>query len=301
MHGAEGRAAESPDGVWNAAWAGLFGLTSSGAPGLDSLRERPAYQRLAQSWGGLPPAELALSTRPAIALEGVRNAASGMPLLAPGALLEAAGEELAATVHQTATPADLPFHLGATSVCLDGSASPLYLAEPRLVRGLAPWSARTGMVQAIVYRAGAASTPATVEVREAAPGILPNGVFRPGLPCPVNQANGVPPGAYLEVYGSGLGAGTAPQHNGVGPGEPVEAAVRPSAWLDIFEIPVLYSGLYPAAPGGLSDQCAYSVGSRAGAGRVAADATRDVQQWAPLADHWRTGRARAGARGPRQR
>jgi uncharacterized protein (TIGR03437 family) len=249
VHGADGKAAESPDGVWNAAWGGLFGLARTGAPGLDSLRERPVYQRLAQSWGGLPPAELSLGARPEIGTQSVRNAASGLPLLAPGALLEVAGKTLTASVRQTATPSDLPFHLGATSVCVDGSASPLYFAEPEIVRGLTPWSVRTGAVQAIIYRAGVATTPAMVEVREAAPGILPNGVFRPGLPCPVNEANGAPPGAYMEVYGTGLGPGTAPQQNGVGPIAAVESAVRPSARLGIYEIPVVYSGLFPGAPG----------------------------------------------------
>ena len=250
VHGPGGRQAEgSPDGVWNAAWTGLFGLTKTGVEGLDSLRERPAYQQLAQVWGGFPPAELTLSGRPVIAADGVRNAASGMPLLAPGALLEAAGEELAAGVAQTVTPMDLPFHLGATSVCLDGEAAPLLLAEPSLARGITPWSVRPGVASAVVFRAGAASSPAEVEVREAAPGILSGAVYRPGLPCPVNEDNGVPPGAYLEVYGTGLGAAMAPQQNGIAPGAAVGALLQPSAWLGPYVIPVLYSGLFPGAPG----------------------------------------------------
>jgi uncharacterized protein (TIGR03437 family) len=227
----------------------LFGLTTTGIPGLDSLRERPAYQELARVWGGLPPAELTLGARPVIAADGVVNAASGMPLLAPGALLEAFGEELAASVKQSVTPANLPFHLGATSVCMAGEAAPLLLAEPGMVRGLTPWSLEPGVANAVAFRAGAASAPADVEVREAAPGILSSAVFRPGLPCPVNEDNGAPPGAYLEVYGTGLGAGLAPQVNGIGPGAPVGASVQPKAWLGPYAIPVLYSGLFPGAPG----------------------------------------------------
>jgi uncharacterized protein (TIGR03437 family) len=250
FHGPAGRpSGSSPDGVVNEAWTGLFGLTRSGAPGLDSLRARPAYERLAQIWHGLVPAELSFAGPPLIAAGGFRNAASGAAMLAPGGLFEASGNELSAAARQTSTPSDLPFHLGTTSVCFDGVASPLFLAEPGLVRGLAPWSAKLGSARAMVYRAGAASAPAAVEIREAAPGILPNGVFRPGLPCPVNEANGVPPGSYLEVYGSGLGAPAAPQQNGIAPEAPLESAVLPSARLGPFPIPVLYSGLFPGAPG----------------------------------------------------
>ncbi len=232
QHGAAGRAAPaSPDGFYNAAWAGLFGLRRSGAPGLDALRLRPAYHALAAVWSGFAPPELSLADPPAIS--SARNAASGGELLAPATLFEIAGESLAGLPAQTLTPADPPYFLGATSVCFDGAASPLYLAEPGLVRGVTPASTRNGAAQAIVFRAGAASAPAAVEVRPAAPGILPNGVFRPGLPCPVNQANGVPPGAYLELYGSGLGAGAEP----------------PLASLGEADVPVVYSGPVPGAPG----------------------------------------------------
>lgn len=250
VHGAGGREEEaSPDGFFNAAWAGLFGLTRSGAPGLDSLRPRPAYHALAGVWGGFTPAELAAGEPPAVDAEGLRNAASGGGVLAPGALLEVVGAGFAGSTRQTLRPADLPFHLGAVSLCFDGAAGPLYLAEPDLLRGVVPWSARTGVGQAVVFRAGEASMPATAEVRPAAPGILPSGVFRPGLPCPVNEANGAPPGAYLEIYGSGLGAATAPQESGVGPAEPVAAARLPGVTLADGAIPVLYSGLLAGAPG----------------------------------------------------
>ena len=232
VHGTDGRdQAASPDGRLNLGWTGLFGLVRSGAPGLDSLRPRPAYHALAGVWGGFAPAGLSVVSRPAIT--GIRNAASGMDLLAPGALLEVLGEGLAGRSLQTTTPIDPPFFLGATSLCLDGAASALYLAEPELIRGVAPSTARSGAAQAVVFRAGAASGPAAVEMRDAAPGILSRGVFRPGLPCPVNEANGVPPGAYLEVYGSGLGSGLA----------------SPEARLGGESIPVLYSAAVPGALG----------------------------------------------------
>ncbi|MEZ5395562.1 MAG: hypothetical protein R2724_22490 [Bryobacterales bacterium] len=250
VHGAAGEVAEgSPDGVWNPAWAGLFGLTRTGAPGLDALRERPSYQELAEVWGGLAPGELTLDHGPSIAQDGIRNAASGQPTIAPGGLFEVVGDALSARTLQTGTPADLPFYLGATSVCLGGEASPLYLAEPGLVRGVTPWKARVGTEEALVFRAGAASVPTPVETLEASPGILTDGVFQPGLPCPVNEANGVPPGAYLEVYGSGLGNGAASQADGVAPSAPVGVLEMPTAWLGPYQTPVLYAGLFPGTPG----------------------------------------------------
>ncbi|MCB1022003.1 MAG: hypothetical protein KDC27_18875, partial [Acidobacteria bacterium] len=250
VHGAGGELASgSPDGVWNPAWAGLLGLSATGAPGLDSLRQRPAYQELAEAWSGLAPAELTLDHGPSVAEDGFRNAASASPALAPGALFEVVGDALSARMLQSASPADLPFYLGSTSVCLGGEASPLYLAEPGLVRGVTPWEARAGTEQAVVFRAGAASLPTPVEIFDASPGILTSGVFQPGLPCPVNEANGVPPGAYLEVYGSGLGNGAAPQLDGVAPSAPVEVLQMPTAWLGPYQTPVLYAGLFPGTPG----------------------------------------------------
>jgi hypothetical protein len=83
----------------------------------------------------------------------------------------------------------------------------------------------------LVYRAGTPSNVVSVEVREAAPGILDRGVLEAGRPCPLSVTSGVRPGAYLEIYGTGLNGAV------------------PRAFLGSRELFVLYSGLAPGIAG----------------------------------------------------
>jgi uncharacterized protein (TIGR03437 family) len=202
------------------AWFGLFGLLATDVPGLDALRPRPAFTVVAEEWGGkLPPGWPAFEA-PRLAPGGVVNAGSLAPLLAPGGLLSLFGEELV----ETSFPE-------LTSVCVGSRPVPLLLADPRQINGLLPSQTPLGPAPALVYRAGAASNVVSVEVREAAPGILDRGVLESGKPCPVSVASGVRPGAYLEIYSTGLN----------GP--------APRCFLGSRELPVLYSGPIPGVGG----------------------------------------------------
>lgn len=250
LHGTDSRPlAAAPDGAFHPAWTGLFGAVRSGAPGLDSLRARPAYAALAARWGGVPPAELTHGGAPRVAPGGVQHATTGFSNVARGGLVSVRGSELGFSSRQTADPAALPLNLGPVSVCLAGRPVPLYYAGASEIRGQAPWDAPLGEQRATVFRGGAASAPVETTVREAAPGILPRGVFRPGRPCPVDETNGVPAGSYLEVYGTGLGpAAGVPMQSGFAPGDALPTSDPPRARLDGALLETLYSGLYPAAP-----------------------------------------------------
>lgn len=239
----------APDAHWNPAWAGLFGVVRTGSPGLDSLRARPAYFALAQAWGGEPPAELSLVGSPSLARDRILNGASGFPTAARGGLLSVEGAALSATSLDARSVAPLPPRLGAASLCVDGHPAPLYHVDSERMRAQAPWEAADGPAEVVAYRAGVASNPGTVEIRRLAPGLLPGGVFRPGLPCPVDEFNGVPAGSVLEVYGSGLGEGVAALETGAAAAAPMQTAVTPGARLNGRQLEVLYSGLFPGAAG----------------------------------------------------
>jgi len=250
-HGTGGRpASASPDGFFNAGWTGLFGTTRTGLEGLDTLRPREAFFALARAWGGSTPDELSLPRRPRIGLDGLRNTASGFAILARGGLLSLHGEDLAVRASGSASPGNLPLHLGVVSACMDGRPIPLHHADPQEVRGQVPWDVGRGDRTAFVYRAGAASNPATAQVEAAAPGILRGGVLRAGLPCPVDEFNGVRPGEFLEVYSTGLGApASVALDTGEAVDEPTATAGAPRASWRGRRFPVAYSGLFPGVAG----------------------------------------------------
>jgi hypothetical protein len=94
-----------------------------------------------------------------------------------------------------------------------------------------------------------ASNVISVEVRDLAPGILERGVVQAGRPCPVGTSNGVRPGTYLEIYGTGLGGGPSGLATGVAPVVARELGSWPRVFLGSRELRVLYSGLVPGLVG----------------------------------------------------
>ena len=237
-----------PDSYRNPAWFGLFRAESSAMAGFDTLRPREAHFALAQIWGGLPPEELSAAGDPIINEGGVVGTAGLRPAVVPGGLVSLRGEGFAFRSRSAGTTV-LPNQLGPVSACLQGEAVPLLFADQTEVRGQAPWATPLGVAEALVYRAGVASNVATVEVAAAAPGIFDRGVYRAGLPCPVDEANGVRPGSYLEVYGSGLGPATAELGSGFAPAGGVLTLNVPRGRLGSETIPVVYSGLLQGVVG----------------------------------------------------
>ena len=237
-----------PDNYRNPAWFGLFQAESSATAGFDTLRPREAYFALAHAWGGFPPEELSATGDPVTNEGGVVGTAGGRPTVAPGGLISLEGEGFALGPHSAGTTM-LPNHLGPLSACLGGEPVPLLFADQTEVRGQVPWTMPRGVAEALVYRAGVPSNVVTVEVAAAAPGIFDRGVYRPGLPCPVDEANGVRPGGYLAVYGSGLGPVTAEVGSGFAPAGGVLTLNVPQGRLGSESIPVVYSGLLEGVVG----------------------------------------------------
>ncbi len=100
-----------------------------------------------------------------------------------------------------------------------------------------------------MYRGGIPSSPATTEISEHAPAIFDRGVFRAGLPCPVNERNGVKAGNYLEIYSTGLGRVAAASVNGVAYDEALPTVQPQVVTLGGRELPVVYAGVLPGVVG----------------------------------------------------
>jgi uncharacterized protein (TIGR03437 family) len=241
-------AVESAGGAFHPGWSGLLGVARGAVEGLDTLRPREAYFALAKEWGGTPPLGLSGVGSPLIEPGGVRNAASGFETLAPGSLFTIVGEHLGAGGEVAGGP-DLPYQLGDASVCVERRPAPLYFADDSEIRGQVPWETAPGSRQVTVYRGGSASQAAAAEVISHAPGVFEGAVLQPGLPCPIDGANGVRAGGYLEVYGTGLGSLSAAVATGRSAVETGSLAVPPQASLDDRELEVVFSGLLAGTAG----------------------------------------------------
>ena len=237
-----------PDGRHHAEWMGLFETSPTAAAGLDRIDPRPAYFALAEVWGGRPPGEISLPDPPEIDREGVVNPADGGPRIAPGGLISLRGGGLAGQ-RLSSGGGRLPFQLGATSVCLAGRPVPLLHADAAEIRGQAPWETAAGAGEIIAYRAGVPSNVATAEMFEPAPAVFERGVFRPGLPCPVNERNGVKAGTYLEIYSTGLGPVASAAVNGLAFDGALPTVGPQLVTLGGRELPLLYAGVLPGVVG----------------------------------------------------
>ena len=237
-----------PDKRLHPEWMGLFTARTTALRGLDSLRPRPAYFALAEQWAGSPPDELTMAGPPLIDPGAISATSSTQKALAPGGLVTFRGTEFASEI-RFAEAGNLPLQLGPVSACASRLPLPLQYADEGELRGQVPWNSPTGALSAVIYRAGVASNAASLEVVPSAPAIFDRGVFRPSLPCPVDDQNGVRPGTYLEVYATGLGLVSGPVVNGLAPTESLLTAENPAAILGGRPIRVLYSGLLPGVAG----------------------------------------------------
>lgn len=246
-------APHSPDGTLNASWLGLFRVERSGLAGLDTLRPRQSYFDLAQAWGGASSGtvfeEFSMAEPPRIETDGVRTTGTSFGFLSRGSLATVRGEHLAFSARQTGSAAKLPPGLGPVSLCIGRRPAPLYYADEVEIRGQVPWDAPAPSADAVVFRAGVASNRLTVPMLAATPSIFPNGVMRPDRPCPVNVDNGVRPGSELQIYGTGLGPGTAALATGASSRQAAPTITSPQAWLNGRSIPVLRSMLFPGVAG----------------------------------------------------
>jgi uncharacterized protein (TIGR03437 family) len=227
---------------------------------------------------------------PAVAPGGVINSASfskdvtgrGSPV-APGSLVSIFGSFPGATP-QTAQNVPLPASLGGISVTFNGISAPLSWVSPngtfpvinaQLPFGVLPGGETSGAASVVVTVNGVPSSPTSVSVTPAAPGIFtipPNGLGNAVLVFndPVDQiykiaapvsdsatfgypAAAVPRGQTAYFYATGLGAMNPPVSDGTGglgaPPVAHSAVATPAVLVGGITAQVQFAGQAPGYPG----------------------------------------------------
>jgi len=188
---------------------------------------------------------------PSIVANGVVSSASFQPLISPGSLATISGANLATSTTPGAA-APLPATLAQASVTVNGRAAPLLYASPSQINFQVPWETAPGNATVLVTVAGATSSPATVPVKAAAPGIF---FYSSGAAIAQNHdfslntpANPAHEGSYLIAYLTGSGPVTPALADGAA--TPSTGLVQPTtspitATIGGINAPVLGAALTP--------------------------------------------------------
>jgi uncharacterized protein (TIGR03437 family) len=175
--------------------------------------------------------------------------------VAPGTILQIYGLNLA-TQPAAATTVPLANTLGGTSVLIGGLSAPLYYVSPGQINAQAPFELISGNQYQIQVNAnGALSTPGTIQVGAATPGVatLPTGqaVAQHADYSLVTSAAPAKPGEYITLYLAGLGATDYPVATGAGsPSSPLARPLTaPILTLNGAQVPIAFAGLTPMAVG----------------------------------------------------
>ncbi len=180
--------------------------------------------------------------RATISPNGVVNAASFAPGLAPGALASLFGMHLAAGAGpvSVATPVE---RLANTQVLVGGRLARMFFAGDRQINFVVPPELEPGETRVVVVNPLGSSIPVTATVLAALPGIF----FEPSTNAGAVLVAGTgettfqrpaAAGEVLEIYGTGLGAVTPPREDGLR-----ETLLAPQVFLGSLSAPVLFSGL----------------------------------------------------------
>lgn len=215
-------------------------------------------------FGGLAAAQ------PSIFTGGVVNGASFAPGqgMAPGGLVSIFGSSLASsTVPGDTIP--LSAAIGGTSVTFNGVPAGLYFVSSGQVNAQLPWNvlpagATSGTATMVVTGPGGSSTPFTIQVVSAAPGIFstPTGAGYAiainadgSLAAPAGAIQGIAThpahvGDTLEVLATGLGAVNPPVANGAASLDALRNTIAtPVVLIGGMQAVVPFSGLSPQFPG----------------------------------------------------
>ncbi len=175
--------------------------------------------------------------------------------LAPGTIVQIYGTNLASqTASASAVP--LPATLGGASVTIGGIAAPLYFVSPGQINAQVPFGLATGrQYQVVVNSGGVPSTPDSIQLVDAAPGIaaLASGgvIAQHGDGTLVSATAPAKAGEFLVVYLAGLGATDNAVATGAGsPTSPLAAATAvPSVSLNGIPASVYFAGMTPGLVG----------------------------------------------------
>jgi len=184
---------------------------------------------------------------------------SGGGTVAPGELLSIFGIGLGPSSGVSAPAGAWPTELAGTTVTIDGNAVPLTYSSLFKVQIQAPFNLTPGSTTTLQVKFNNQSTsPITLNVVNAAPGLYTKGAQGVGQVRAVNQdgtansgAQSAPRGSIVVFYGSGLGAVTPPVAAGAVPPSNPLSTVTAGVTATVGGVPatVHFAGLAPGLPG----------------------------------------------------
>ncbi|MBI1788479.1 MAG: cadherin-like domain-containing protein [Acidobacteria bacterium] len=193
--------------------------------------------------------------RPVLTAQGVTNAASFEPGLAPGLLTTIFGSGMGPAVLAPGRFLSGGFmrkELASTRVLFNGVAAPLVYVSGGLLTAVAPYSlAGSTQASVVIEYAGIRSAPVTVPVAPVAPGVFTANATGKG-PVLNLSSDPVTPGAAVVLYVTGEGATAPPGVDGKLAVVPLPQPMQPiSVRIGGKDAQVLYSGGAPGLVAGV--------------------------------------------------
>ena len=177
--------------------------------------------------------------------------------LAPGTIVAIYGENLAAATAQPTT-VPLPTNLEGSSVVIGGMHAPLYYVSATQINAQIPFELQPGQqYQVIVSTSGALTTPDTIQLSPATPGLaaFPDGtlIAQHSDGSLVSTASPAQGGEYLVAYLAGMGPTIVPVVSGAAsPSDPLASPVladSPVLTINGNTYPIYFAGLTPGLVG----------------------------------------------------
>jgi hypothetical protein len=175
--------------------------------------------------------------------------------LAPGTIIQIYGQHLAS---QTAQPTSIPLptSMNGTSVLVGGIPAPLYYVSPGQINAQLPFELNpSNQYQLLVSFAGSLSSPDTVQLSAATPGLAAFGdgtlIAQHGDGSLVSATAPAKPGEYLVAYLAGMGGTNAtPDSGAASPASPLALpTLAPTLTMNGAAYPIAFAGLTPGLVG----------------------------------------------------
>jgi uncharacterized protein (TIGR03437 family) len=243
-----------------------------------------------QNGGTLAPSSGATTSAPAIAANGIINAASGAAGAAPGAWISIFGSNLA-TAAVSAQTSDLvngylPSTLGGTKVTMNGKSAYLNYVSPTQINLQAPDDTATGSV-AVTVTNSSGTASATVTLQALMPGLFVSSNQVVGIRWSdgaLLTASAAKPGGLVVLFGTGLGPTSPSEPAGLVFSGAYATTAVPTVTIGGTAAAVSYCGLIGAGiyqinltiPGSLADGSYPVVVTQAGASSPASGAVIKV-------------------------
>jgi hypothetical protein len=175
--------------------------------------------------------------------------------LAPGTIIQIYGQHLASQTGQPTT-IPLPTSMNGTSVLIGGIPAPLYYVSPGQINAQIPFElTSSNQYQLLISFAGALSSPDTVQLTDATPGLAAFGdgtlIAQHGDGSLVSATAPARPGEYLVAYLAGMGDTNAtPSSGAASPASPLALpTLAPTLTLNGAPFPIAFAGLTPGLVG----------------------------------------------------